>query len=345
MTEKNLNGSLPECTMDHEVMKMKYIDMHCDTLMLAWLKGQTDIYDQPEMMVDIKRLLEGGCKAQFFAIFLPSPGMKERMGKAQMDDDDYIAQLAHIFRSTLDGHGETVAQAGNLADILANERAGKVSAVLTMEDGRSVDGRMEKLERYYDLGVRVLGLTWNQENCFGSPNSRDAAVMGRGLTDFGKDAIVRMNELGMGIDVSHLSDGGFWDVARLTRKPFFATHSNCRSLNPHPRSMTDEMIRALADKGGVMGVNLCPAFLVGDTENNRATCDMLTAQLRHMIKAGGEDCAAIGTDFDGMNGELEIGSADRMPMLFTALEKAGFTPKTIEKIAFRNAERVLADVL
>ena len=323
---------------------MNYIDMHCDTLMKAWGKKWPDIYDRPEMMVDIRRLLRGGCKAQFFAIFLPSPKMKERMGLAQMDDDDYINQLYRIFCTTLEQHGDEVAQAKSLVQMHENTSQGKLSAILTMEDGRSVDGKMEKLDHYYNMGVRVIGLTWNQENCFGAPNSRDASIMAKGLTDFGKDAIIRMNELGMGIDVSHLSDGGFWDVAQLTQKPFFATHSNCRSLNPHPRSMTDEMIRALADKGGVMGVNFCPAFLIHDVENNRADCDMLAAQLRYMINAGGEDCAAIGTDFDGMNGELEIASADKMPNLFIALEHAGFTPREIEKIAFANAERVIADV-
>ncbi len=323
---------------------MNYIDMHCDTLMLSWLKGWPEIYDRPEMMVDIRRLRQGGCRAQFFAIFLPSPLMKERMGKAQLDDDDYIEQLGAIFRATLERHGDVVAQAGSLAQVREQASAGKLSAILTMEDGRSVDGKMEKLERYYNIGVRVMGLTWNQENCFGAPNSHDAAVMAKGLTDFGKEAVIRMNELGMGVDVSHLSDGGFWDVARLTKKPFFATHSNCRSLNPHPRSMTDEMIRALADRGGVMGVNFCPAFLVRDTENKRADCDMITAQLRHMVKTGGEDCAAIGTDFDGMNGQLEIASADQMPKLFAALERAGFTPRQVEKIAFANAERVMGEV-
>lgn len=324
---------------------MQYIDMHCDTLMMAWRKGWADIYHRPELMVDIQRLVQGGCRAQFFAIFLPSPTMKERMGLAHLDDDVYIEQLGQIFCTTLEQHGDVVAQAGNLAQVRENTRAGKLSAILTMEDGRSVDGKMEKLERYYNMGVRVIGLTWNQENCFGAPNSRDATIMAKGLTDFGKDAILRMNELGMGVDVSHLSDGGFWDVARLTKKPFFATHSNCRSLNPHPRSMTDEMIRVLADKGGVMGVNFCPAFLVQDVENTRTTCEMLTAQLRHMIRVGGEDIAAIGTDFDGMNGALEIASADQMPKLFTALEQAGFTAREIEKIVYANAERVIGEVL
>lgn len=324
---------------------MQYIDMHCDTLMMAWRKGWSDIYQRPKLMVDIQRLVKGGCRAQFFAIFLPSPTMKERMGLAHMDDDVYIEQLGKIFHTTLAQYGDVVAQAGNLAQVRENTCVGKLSAILTMEDGRSVDGKMEKLERYYNMGVRVIGLTWNQENCFGAPNSRDATIMAKGLTDFGKDAILRMNELGMGVDVSHLSDGGFWDVVRLTKKPFFATHSNCRSLNPHPRSMTDEMIRALADKGGVMGVNFCPAFLVQDVENTRATCEMLTAQLRHMIQVGGEDIAAIGTDFDGMNGTLEIASADQMPKLFTALEQAGFTAREIEKIAYANAERVIGEVL
>ena len=323
---------------------MNYIDMHCDTLMLAWLKQRSDIFSQPDMMVDVERLLRGGCKAQFFAIFMLSPKMKQRMELAELDDDDYIAQLHGILCRTLEQHGGVVSAARTLAGIRENHSAGKLSAVLTMEDGRSVNGDMNKLERYYDMGIRVMGLTWNQENCFGAPNSQEADIMLKGLTDFGKDAIVRMNELGMGIDVSHLSDGGFWDVARLTKKPFFATHSNCRSLNPHPRSLTDEMIRTLADKGGVMGVNFCPAFLVQDIENNRATCEMLIAQLRHMVNTGGEDCAAIGTDFDGMNGELEIGSADKMPLLFTAMEQAGFTPRQIEKIAFGNVERVMADV-
>ena len=323
---------------------MNYIDMHCDTLMMAWRKKWPEIYDRPETMVDIKRLLQGGCRAQFFAIFLPSPKMKERMGLVKMDDDDYINQLHRIFCTTLEQHSSEVAQARNLAQVHENVAREKLSAILTMEDGRSVDGRMEKLERYYDMGVRVIGLTWNQENCFGAPNSHDAAIMAKGLTDFGKDAIVRMNELGMGVDVSHLSDGGFWDVANLTKKPFFATHSNCRSLNPHPRSMTDEMIRALADKGGVMGVNFCPEFLVQDTENRHSTCDMLIAQLRYMVNVGGEDCAAIGTDFDGIGGDLEIASADQMPKLFIALERAGFTPREIEKIAFANVERVMADV-
>lgn len=109
-----------------------------------------------------------------------------------------------------------------------------MSAVLTMEDGRMVNGEMEKLEYLYEEGVRAISLTWNGANCFGFPNSREKEIMEAGLTSFGKEALERMNELGILIDVSHLSDGGFYDVARISKKPFAATHSNCRALTPIP---------------------------------------------------------------------------------------------------------------
>ena len=116
-------------------------------------------------------------------------------------------------------------------------------------------------------------------------------------------------------------------------------------LCPYGGNLTDEMIRALADKGGCMGVNFAPSFLTMDLEQNNSTIDMLVAQLCYMVKVGGIECAAVGTDFDGIGGDLEINSADKMPMLFTALEKAGFTVSEIEKIAHGNVERVLREAL
>lgn len=324
---------------------VKYIDMHCDTLMTAWRKGAKTVYELEGTHADVKRLLNGGCKAQFFAIFMPSIDWVPKLGDQYPGDDKYIEGLYELFCNTVNQHSDCVAQAGNVAEIEANDAVGRLSAVLTMEDGRAVLGSMERLEKYHGMGVRALSLTWNHENCFGFPNSRDKDAMAKGLKPFGKDAIVRMNELGMIVDVSHLSDGGFWDVAELTKKPFVATHSNCRALNPHPRSMTDEMIHALADKGGCMGVNFAPSFLTMDLERNDSTIEMLVAQIRHMVKTGGIECAAVGTDFDGIGGELEINSSDKMPLLFAALEKAGFTAGEIEKIAHGNVERVLREAL
>lgn len=321
-----------------------YIDLHCDTLMKAWMRGKQDIRD-PGGMVSLDSLKRGGCKAQFFAIFMPPVNLKKIVGPLFPKDEAYIQKNLQIFRNTLDRYPDVLAKAHCAEDIQENWKDGKLSGILTLEDGRAVDGKLENLDRFYRQGIRLISLTWNHPNCFGSPNSSNPAVMETGLTAFGKDAIARMNELGMMVDVSHLSDGGFWDVARLSQKPFVASHSNCRSLNPHTRSMTDGMIRALAEKGGVMGVNFGPEFLTLNAKAKESRLEYIVAQLRHMVNIGGEDCAAIGTDFDGINGKFDIGSPDQMPQLFRALESNGFPADLIEKIAYRNAERVIFEVM
>ncbi len=311
-----------------------YIDFHCDTLMRAWELGASSLNVLPEAMVDVERLEKSGCLAQFFAIFMmPHPV------EPGSDDDGYIEALLKIFHNSLD---EKLAPARNLQDYRRNREEEKISGFLTLEDGRAVNGSMERLERFYEQGIRLITLTWNYVNCFGSPNSFDSAVMAQGLTPFGKDAVRRMQELGMLVDVSHLSDGGFWDVAELCREPFVASHSNCRALNPHPRSMSDEMIRALADQGGIMGVNFSPLFLRQDIHDPDSRIADMVRHLRHMVLVGGLECAAVGSDLDGICGDLEIGSADRMPLLFQAMEQAGFHESEIEQIAWKNAERVLA---
>ena len=324
---------------------MNYIDLHCDTLMNAFLSGKTDVGELERAAVDLERLKKGNCMAQFFAIFLPSLRMKERMGSRIPDDETYIKALHTILMQTIEKYPDDLAFAGNAAQLAENHRAGKVSAFLTIEDGRSVQGSMENLERYYNMGVRLISLTWNHANCFGFPNSTDPAAMGRGLTDFGKDAVVRMNEMGMLVDVSHLSDGGFWDVAELSRRPFVASHSNCRALGVHQRNLTDEMIRTLADKGGVAGINFEAGFLTKDVLCNVSRLEDLIAHAAHLRNKGGIGCVAIGTDFDGISCELEVAGPHRMYLLFDGLKRAGFSEDDIEKIAYRNAQRVIADVL
>lgn len=323
---------------------MKFIDMHCDTLMGAYNHPDFSLLNNEKTMVDFTRMRRGGQMAQFFAMFLPPPNAYKRMGlEKPIDDDDYINQLSACLRRELEANSDLIAFAGSADDLLANDRAGKMSAFLTIEDGRSVQGSMDKLQHYYDLGVRLISLTWNFKNCFGTPNSKDPALMAEGLTDFGKDAILRMNELGMLVDVSHLSDGGFWDVARLSQKPFVASHSNCRALSPHPRNLTDEMIRALADKGGVSGLNFCGNFLNADIDCEDSRAEAIVSHILHFINVGGSDCVALGSDLDGIGGNLEVGSSDQIPVLFDLLSKRGVSDDMIEKVAYQNALRVIRD--
>ena len=324
------------------------IDMHCDTLMHAYFHhgADADIGTMPEAMVDLRRLREGGAMAQFFAIYIPSAdGETVRRGETLVLAEDYVRDCAGILDRALQAHGGDIARALSAGDIRRSWSQDRCGALLTVEDGALVRGDLGRLDWLYGLGVRALGLTWNYPNCFGAPNSPDPAVMSAGLTPFGREAVAYMQDLGMLVDVSHLSDGGFWDVAALAKRPFAATHSNCRALRPHPRNLTDEMIRALADRGGVMGLNFCPEFLSPDAAGDRSEVERLVAMARHEKQVGGIGVIAVGSDFDGIEGDLEIPHAGRMPLLAEALSRGGFTDDEIDQILFGNVLRVLQDTI
>ena len=324
---------------------MQYIDMHCDTLMRAYMEKKETIYQTPEFMLDIDRMRKGNCLAQYFAIFMQQESTWEKVQGAFPNDLEYIKALLDIFHKSMREHSELIAPAGTIQQLEKNASAGKMSGILSLEDGRVVNGQMERLEWLYEQGIRMITLTWNYENCFGFPNSEDRSIMQKGLKPFGREVIVRMNELGLAVDVSHLSDGGFWDVVKLSKKPFVASHSNCRTLSPHSRNMTDEMIRALAEKGGVMGLNFAGPFLSADGESRESTLGRMILHLKHMVKMGGIEIAAIGTDFDGTDGIFDIPDCSKMQLLFGAMEKHGFTEAQIEKIAYKNVKRVMRDVM
>lgn len=323
---------------------MGYIDMHCDTLMLATF-GKGNISDNSKVAVDFKRMKEANALAQFFAIFMPDKYTYEYFNLEPMKDSEYFEAAYALFLSNLKEHTDLIRRAYTAQDVLANEKNGYMSAILSMEDGRMVNGDFDKLDDFYDLGVRALTLTWNYENCFGFPNSKDACVMAKGLKPFGKEAVEYMNEIGMLVDVSHLSDGGFYDVAKVAKKPFIATHSNCRSLSPHPRNLTDEMIKILAQKGGVMGLNFCPVFLNEDITKKESTIDLMVAHLKHARNIGGIETIALGSDLDGTEGLMEISSCKDYPLLFDRLKKEGFSEDDMDKLTNKNVLRVMKDTL
>ena len=158
----------------------KTIDMHCDTLMRAYFRDKDDLFTCPEFDLDISRMIESGMMAQFFAIFVPSAKVYARYEKEYKGDDEYIDKCASIFNHTVQKHADVVAKATSAKEILDNYASHKVSAILTMEDGVAVQGDMNKLDYFHSLGVRALSLTWNYENCFGYPNSKDPEIMQKG---------------------------------------------------------------------------------------------------------------------------------------------------------------------
>ena len=226
----------------------------------------------------------------------------------------------------------------------ADDYDGTLHAVLTTEDGASIEGDISRLRTLKDWGVMIFGITWNRENELGYPNSSDSAVMAKGLKEKGIEAVEECSRLGIIIDVSHLSDGGFRDVIRYSKLPVVATHSNARSVTAVSRNLTDEELCMLAESGGVAGLNLCPAFLHDEKASRpeeavSRVCDMVR-HVMHVYKTAGEDVLAIGTDFDGIEGNLEIASPDKFYILRDALLKAGMKPSVVDKMWEENAKRV-----
>lgn len=319
---------------------MRLIDMHCDTIFELFRRGNMSLKENV-LGVDLRKLKAAGSEAQFFACYIC---MKMFQGEDRFSKGyQYALDMITFAKQELGKYPEEISLVKSKEEFLENVNTGKLSAFLTVEESGIVENDMGCLERLYEEGIRLMTLLWNEENCMGYPNSRDKEIMNRGLKPFGIETVERMNELGMLIDVSHLSDGGFWDILRYSKKPVVASHSNARALCPHPRNLSDEMIRALANQGGVAGLNLYPYFV---NESGKADIDDLVRHMEYMFEVGGEDFVAIGTDFDGFDGgELELRNIGEMGLLYEALRKRGFHERQIEKFWNGNVKRVIGEVL
>jgi len=311
---------------------MKLIDLHCDTILrCVGTEGKVKLSGN-DLNIDVQKLRKGGSLAQFFAMYVDLAVYTKPL--------DMCLDMIDCFYGELEENCGSIAFAGSLGDMEGNSSQDRISAFLTIEEGGVIEGKLQNLRNLYRLGVRLITLTWNYPNCIGYPNF-NWTHKDKGLTAFGEEVVAEMNRLGMLIDVSHLSDKGFYDVARLSGKPFVASHSNARAVENHCRNLTDEMLVLLAEKGGVTGLNLESTFLGGGGD-----LEAMTRHISHIKKVAGIDTAAIGTDFDGTTNPLfHITNAGEMGKLCDALDKAGFTEGEIEKVMYRNAQRVIREVL
>lgn len=318
---------------------MNLIDMHCDTLMVLLDAEEKRDLSSEQCHINISGMRKAGTLVQFFACFTWLNKNAEQEGYEQCWKR--ANRMIDCMEEQVQKFPNDLAQVYSYQDIMKNSMSGKISALLTVEEGGIINGKMERLEYLYDRGIRLVTPTWNFENCLGYPNSKDPSVMEKGLKPFGIDVIKRMGELGMIADVSHLSDGGFWDVLQYATGPVVASHSNCRTLCNHTRNLTDEMIRALSNKGGVAGINVYGGFLNGT--NDSKISDM-TEHISHMINVGGSEFPAIGTDFDGIppTDVLEVNGVAEMEKLWDALKKKGISEAQLDKIWCGNVLRILS---
>ena len=203
-------------------------------------------------------------------------------------------------------------------------------------DGNRINSTDYELSKTGEIGT----VTWNGENELGY-GAVDST--GGGLTEFGKEVVKRMNTLGMAVDVSHLSERGFWDVAEISKKPFIASHSNAKAICDHARNLTDDQIRALIKAGGVAGINFCASFL---NDSKKANVKDIVKHIEHMLSCGAEDNIGLGTDFDGISlAPDDVNNAGAVYMIFDELKKLGYSDELIEKISHKNFERVFGEIL
>lgn len=320
---------------------MKIIDMHCDTIHELWegrKRGEHMTLRRNNLMLDLERMKKGGYSVQNFALFVEQ--------KPEISSFETVKELLSVFREEMETNADWVSQVMNTKEILENEKEGKLSALLTVEGGEACEGRLENLQYLYDQGVRMMTLTWNFPNEIGHPNFDEnqdffTPNTSEGLTETGIRFVEEMERMGMIVDVSHLSDAGFYDVVKYTKRPFVASHSNARSVFPWVRNLTDDMIRRLADRGGVVGLNYCADFL---RDSRTGELD-IGRHARHIADVGGIECVGLGSDFDGIPPYQGCPKAEQMDKLAAIFEKNGFGQREIDKILYQNVFRVYKEIL
>jgi len=316
---------------------MKYIDLHCDTIMECFLKGLN--LRENTLHLDLLRSADAGLLVQCMAIFIPTNEIAEEYS-IKLKPYDYFHACLEVYNHELDTNKDLIAPALCYQDIIDNTNKGKISSVLAIEDGVIVDGKLSRIKEFFDLGVRLITLTWNYENCFGFPQSTDPEAMKLDLKPFGLEAVQYMNELGIIIDVSHLSEGGFDDVAMHSRKPFMASHSCCRALCDVSRNLTDRQLKVLGDKGSVCGINFAPHFIKEGSTHTKINA--VVNHMRHIADLAGIEAVAFGSDFDGIPGELEFKDCSGMPLIIDALSGA-FHEREVEMICKDNVLRLFRE--
>lgn len=322
-------------------MTGQFIDLHCDTLdRIARSNGVAGLRDGSHD-INLLKMRQADGMLQFFAIWTRTHKTLEKTGLT-LPPYEYVQWVYSCYQKEMAANADMIAPAYSYQDVLDNREKGLLSSMLSMEDAVALEGKLERVDEFYRMGVRLMSATWNWENSLGYPQSNDPEIMKRGLKDFGIQAIRRMEELGIIIDVSHLSDGGFWDVAKHTKAPFVASHSNSRVLCDESRNLTDDMLRTIGDRGGVCGLNFYAEFLNKGTKY--ASVEDLVRHARYIANMAGIDAVALGSDFDGIDTELEFRDYAGMPVLLDGLCRA-FTESEVEKICWGNTLRVIREVV
>jgi membrane dipeptidase len=287
--------------------------------------------------VDFPRLAEGGVDLEFFALWIEPEFKLERSTKRALELFDALV-------SQIQENKQRIELVLSFADIERIHSQGKICALASVEGGEAIEGSLPVLRMFHRLGIRAMGLTWNERNQL-ADGAGESRTQG-GLTNIGVETVREMNRLGMVVDVSHLSEAGFRDVLEVSTKPVIASHSNCRALTSHRRNLTDDQIRGLAQNGGVMGIVFAEDFLTSDPAKEPASINNVIDHLEYAVKIGGVDHVGIGSDFDGIEKAPKgLEDSSKFPNITIELVKRGYREEEIFKILGGNFLRVLKETL
>ena len=311
-------------------MNFPVFDFHCDTalVLLGDDLNQAGSLRKNSGHIDLERAVKLGGYAQCFACF--TTDIPELHGISPIVL--FERELATIQRE-VDKNSDLISIAYSVDEIEENRANGKMSAILTLEGTAGIDYNPALLEDLWAIGFRVTSLGWNEKNPLTGSN-----VTGGGLTDLGREYVKEAQRLGMRVDVSHISDEGFWDIMKITEAPILATHSNSRAVHNHSRNLTDDMFRAIRETGGVAGYNACRDF-TGENPNLDTVCDHILHFLE--LDPDGKHIA-LGGDLDGVEAMPDgFEGVQSYPALARKLLDRGLTEENVMDIFWNNAIRVM----
>lgn len=324
---------------------MKIADMHSDTIYMLLKKrreGAGDSLLESTLHMDLKKMKESDYLLQNFSLFV-------EQGTCENPYEEAKAEYA-VFVDEMEKNKEHISQVFTYEDIVKTQNEGKISALLTLEEGEVCMGSIEKLEEFYSYGARMMAMVWNFDNSLSTSTSRYELPSPRnyqgsraGLTETGFAFVERMEELGMIPDVSHMSDEGIEDMLQVAKKPFVASHSNARILCAHQRNLTDDFLKRMGEKGCVIGANFFSKFLQKDAEFTKTS--WIADHILHMVNVAGIESVGLGSDYDGIGCGLEMSDCSKMQMLAEELRHRGMSESQIERVFYKNVLRLYQELL
>ncbi len=310
------------------------VDGHCDTMLRVMNDPDFDFFAKNSSgHLDLPRLKEGGVNLQIMALFV-----EKRFKPFQALPR--TLEMAGAFHRLLDQCREDVTLIEKTQDLEEIARDSKRKGFLMALEGAEALCSSDVLYSFFKLGLRLITLTWNQRNQLA--DGVGESCTGGGLTHLGRELVQEMNNLGIGVDVSHLSEKSFWDVAEVSRKPLIASHSNAYNICDHQRNLKDDQISAIVESQGIIGINFCSFFL---NKTRQTSIEDILLHIDYLGKGWGFDCIGLGTDFDGIGyPPTNLQDISRLPGLFKKLKEC-YGEEVASKIMGENWRRVLHAVL